>query len=265
MHVHWIDQYRSGASLVHRLDARVKLVLTIVYILVTSLMPVGVWPAYALLFVFAIVATLAAGLGLRFVQRRALVAIPFALAAITVIFSTPGVAVFSVSLGSWQLDATDAGLARFLSILLKGWLSVQIAVILAATTPFPDLMAAMRALHFPRILVAIVSFMWRYIFVLVDEVIRLSRARDARSAVRPGFKSGGRISWRARVVGGMAGNLFLRSYSRSERIYQAMTARGYKGDLRTMALPHLQGSDVAIGLAVTVVLASLLVAGIVLW
>jgi cobalt/nickel transport system permease protein len=63
----------------------------------------------------------------------------------------------------------------------------------------------------------------------------------------------------------MAGNLFLRSYSRSERIYQAMTARGYKGDLRTMALPHLHGSDVAIGLAVTVVLTSLLVAGIVLW
>lgn len=264
MHVHWIDQYRDGTSPVHRLDARVKLVLTIVYILVASLMPVGAWPAYALLFAFAVAVALASGLGLSMVQRRALVAIPFALAAITVIFSTPGPVLFSISVGSWQLQATVPGMERFVSILLKSWLSVQMAVILAATTPFTDLMAAMRALRFPRILVAIISFMWRYIFVLVDEAMRLSRARDARSAVRPGLKSGGRISWRAKVVGGMAGNLFLRSYTRSERIYQAMTARGYQGELRTLTLPHRHSIDVAVGLTVTVYLLAVLVAGVVL-
>jgi cobalt/nickel transport system permease protein len=144
-------------------------------------------------------------------------------------------------------------------------LSIQVAIVLAASTPFPDLMAAMRDLHFPRVLVAIISFMWRYLFVLVDEAMRLSRARDARSAVRPGYNAGGRISWRARVVGGMAGNLFLRSYTRSERIYQAMTARGYQGELRTMALSHLHALDVVVGLAVTVYLVAVLVVGVVLW
>jgi cobalt/nickel transport system permease protein len=123
----------------------------------------------------------------------------------------------------------------------------------------------MRSLRFPRILVAIVSFMWRYIFVLVDEAMRLSRARDARSAVQPGRKSGGSIPWRAKVVGGMAGNLFIRSYSRSERIYQAMEARGYQGELRTLASPHLHTYDVRIGLAVMLYLAAVLTAGIVLW
>jgi cobalt/nickel transport system permease protein len=265
MHVHWIDQYRAGASPVHRLDARIKLILVITYILTASLIPVGAWMAYGLLFALAVAATLASRLGLLWVQRRALVALPFALAAVTVIFSTKGPVLFTLPLGSWRLQATEPGVVRFLSIVLKSWLSVQMAILLAGTTPFPDLMAAMRSLRFPRILVAIVSFMWRYIFVLVDEAMRLSRARDARSAVQPGRKSGGSIPWRAKVVGGMAGNLFIRSYSRSERIYQAMEARGYQGELRTLASPHLHTYDVRIGLAVMLYLAAVLTAGIVLW
>ncbi len=262
MHVHWIDQYRSGTGAVHRLDARLKLTLTIAYILVASLTPVGIWLAYALLFLFVVAATLLSGLGFLVVQRRALVALPFALAAITVAFSTKGATAFSFSLGPWRLQATEPGLVKFFSIMLKSWLSVQIAIILAGTTPFSDLMGAMRALRFPRILVAIVSFTWRYIFVLVDEALRLIRARDARSGVRPGFKSGGRIPWRARVVGGMAGNLFIRSYARSERIFQAMEARGYQGELRTLKPSHLHGSDIGISLAVALYLAVVLFIGI---
>ena len=265
MHVHWIDPYRSGSSPVHRLDARIKLALTVGYILVASLSPVGAWPAYALLFALAVAATLASGLGLLRVQRRALVALPFALAAITVVFSGDGAVLWNVSLGPWRLHVTEPGLVRFLSIILKSWLSMQMAILLAGTTPFPDLMAAMRSLRFPHILVAIVSFMWRYIFVLVDEALRLSRARDARSAVRPGLKRGGSIPWRARVVGGMAGNLFIRSYARSERIYQAMAARGYQGELRTLASPQLHSYDMAVGLAVAVFLVGVLAAGTALW
>jgi cobalt/nickel transport system permease protein len=153
-------------------------------------------------------------------------------------------------------------LIRFVSIVLKSWLSVQIAVLLAGTTPFPDLMDAMRALHFPRVLVAIVSFMWRYIFVLVDEAMRLRRARDARSAVRAGHKGGGSVTWRAKVAGGMAGNLFIRSYARSERIYQAMAARGYRGEFRTLAPAALERADLSLGLVAMVYLLSVLLIGI---
>jgi cobalt/nickel transport system permease protein len=265
MHTHWIDQYRHGISSVHQLDARVKLLLTLAYILVASLTPIGAWPAYGLLFALVLAATLVSRLGVSLVQRRALVALPFALAAVTVVFSTDGPVAFTLPLGPWRLEATEPGLVRFLSIVLKSWLSVQMAILLAGTTPFPDLMTAMRALHFPPVLVAIVSFMWRYVFVLADEAMRLSRARSARSAVRPGSKSGGGLTWRARVVGGMAGNLFLRSYERSERIYQAMVARGYQGELRTLTPPHLHPRDAWIGLAVTLYLAMAFIGGVVLW
>ncbi len=81
--------------------------------------------------------------------------------------------------------------------------------------------------------------MWRYLFVLVEEVQSLTQARLARSGALPdsGRRSGGSLLWRARVTGGMAGTLMLRSLDRSQRVYQAMQARGYDGELRTQEDP----------------------------
>jgi cobalt/nickel transport system permease protein len=142
---------------------------------------------------------------------------------------------------NWTLVATQEGLARFISIALKSWISVQAAILLAASTPFPDLLTAMRAVKIPRLLVAIFGLMWRYLFVLVDEALRLLRARAARSgqADQPGLKPGGGLVWRAHVAGGMAGNLFLRAFERSDRIYVAMLSRGYDGEVRAAPLPAL--------------------------
>jgi cobalt/nickel transport system permease protein len=131
---------------------------------------------------------------------------------------------------------------RFISIAVKSWLSMQAAIILAASTPFPDLLIAMRALRIPRLLVSIFGLMWRYLFVLVDEATRLIRARASRSGSCkvPTARSGGSLSWRARVTGGMAGNLFLRAYERSDRIFMAMVSRGYDGEARSLPLPGIQ-------------------------
>jgi cobalt/nickel transport system permease protein len=120
---------------------------------------------------------------------------------------------------------------------------------------------AMRALHLPKLLVAIIGLMWRYLFVMVDEAFRLMRARQARSGIsaldtgskkmKSTGKVGGSISWRARVTGNMAGSLFIRSLERSDRIYNAMLARGYDGEIRAMPQPGISAvgwASLAIGL-----------------
>ncbi len=253
LRIHALDAYRSGDSLVHRLDARVKLVLAVLFIATAALTPDGAWPAYALLAALALGVILLSRLGVGFVYRRSAVALPFALAAVTVMFSTPGQPLLVARILGWDVTLSDAGLVRFVSIVLKSWLSVQMAVVLTASTPFPGLLQAMRSLCLPKVLVAIVGFAYRYIFVIADEVMRMMRARAARSGSREG-RGGGSVFWRARVTGGMAGNLFLRSIARSERIYEAMVARGYDGEVRVLRPPSLQLGDVLVALLFVLVL-----------
>jgi cobalt/nickel transport system permease protein len=241
MHIHFLDPYNSGGSLVHRLDPRVKLVLVIGFILTTALTPDGAWPVYILLAALAVSAELLSELGVGFYFKRALLALPFVLAALPLLLTVDGAALLQLPFG---LALTAAGLERFLSIAVKSWISIQMAVLLASTTRFPDLLTAMRALRLPRLLVAIIGLMWRYLFVLADEALRLIRARQSRSGQSPDprLRPGGSMAWRARTTGGMAGSLFLRSLERSDRIYNAMLSRGYDGESRSLPHPPITGA-----------------------
>jgi len=264
MHVHFLDPYRPGSSALHTLDPRVKFILALVFILAIALTPSGAWPVYILLLALVMAIDILSELGLGYVLRRAALALPFVLAALPVIFTLDGPVLFQIPLGPWMLSASQAGLERFISIALKSWISVQAAIVLAATTPFPDLMLAMRAVGIPRLLVAIFGLMWRYLFVLVDEVLRLVRARAARSGVadQPGLKAGGSLAWRAKITGGMAGNLFLRAFERSDRIYTAMLSRGYDGEIRAIPLPPVSRASwlvLGAGLVILAMLVSLAV------
>jgi cobalt/nickel transport system permease protein len=201
-------------------------------------LPNGSWEAFGLAWLVTVGISLLSQLGPAYAVKRSFVALPFLAAAVTIIFSLPGKPAFAIPLGGWTLVATEPGLIRFGSIVARSWVAVQMAILLTATTRFPDLMHALRHLHVPQLIVAIVGFMYRYLEVLSDEVARLLRARESRSAGIPGQKSGGTIGWRAQVAGNMAGQLFLRSYERSDRIFAAMQARGYTGEFLTIN-PHV--------------------------
>ena len=115
------------------------------------------------------------------------------------------------------------------------------AILITATTAFPEILTAMRSLKVPRLLVAVFGLMWRYLFVFADEAIRLLRARAARSGGtgNQDMRTGGDLVWRAKTTGGLAGNLFIRSLDRGERIYLAMLSRGYDGEIRSLPQPGL--------------------------
>jgi cobalt/nickel transport system permease protein len=227
-----IERYQAGSSLIHSADARLKLPVTVAYVFGVTLTPVGHWLAFGLLAVPLAAAVAASRLSALLVLRRSTLALPFIVVAVPLLFTKDGDALFTLPLVGWT--ASEQGLEAVLTIFVKSWLSVAAAIVLTATTPATELLRAMRALAVPRILVATVSFMYRYLFVIAEEAQRLLRARDARSAKLEGYKCGGGISWRAGVLGHMAGSLFLRSYERSERVYAAMQARGYDGELRLL-------------------------------
>ncbi len=243
MHSDAFDRYHHGHSLIHHIDPRVKVILTLALIVSNVMLPDGAWPAFTLMWLVLLILNRVSGLGFWFTFARSFIALPFALAAITVLFSPQGNSVLSIKILMWNLMISDYGLIHFASIVVRSWLSVQIAILLVATTQFPDIVHAFKHLHVPAILTTIIAFLYRYLFVLVDEVLRLLRAREARSAAASGSRSAGGVLWHAKVAGNMAGQLFLRSYERSDRIYNAMLARGYQGQMHTLNPHHYHLSD----------------------
>ncbi len=217
-------------SIIHQIDGRVKIILAVVSILVVNLLPDQAWGVYILLFSLLISVAMMSQVSLGFVVKRSLLALPFVFAAIPIIFignDSPAAG----SIGIWlNAHYNPEGLVRFTGITIKALISILVAVLLAATTPYNKIVLALQQLHFPALLVAIMALMWRYLIVMIDEVSRMMRARRSRSALKMGRNApGGSFFWRAHVTGGMAGNLFLRALERSDRVYAAMLARGFSG------------------------------------
>ncbi len=255
MHINLIDPFQARYSFVHRLDPRVKAVLTLLYVLAVSLTPHGSWAAFAAFLALVLTAAWAAKLGMGFTLRRSFIALPFMLAALAIPFVTPGPTIYEIPGLGWTVS--EAGLVRFVTILLRAWLAVQAAILLTATTPFSDLLWGLRSLRLPKALVAVLGFMYRYLFVLVDEALRMIRARAARSPRIAGVPKP-TIGWQARVAGSMVGSLFLRALERSERVFAAMASRGYDGEVRALVRFRMLSLDWFVLLGVSFSLVTIL-------
>lgn len=260
------DPYRPGSSLLHRLDARVKFVLVLLSILAVAIIPAGAWPIYVVFFAVSIAVAIISELGLGFFWSRALFVIPFILSAVPVLTTVEGTEWRSITLNSLQIPITFEGIERFISIALKSWISIQFTIALVASTPFPQLLDALRAVGVPRILVSVIGLMWRYLFIFTDEASRLMRARDARSGLPCGIAhTRSSLTWRAGVTGGMVGNLMLRAFTRADKVYAAMLARGYDGNPRSMASPPLTLGNWSLMTGVTFCFALLSFIGLLIW
>jgi cobalt/nickel transport system permease protein len=127
-----------------------------------------------------------------------------------------------------RIAITQEGINLAGTLLLKAWLSTLAMAGLMAVTRAVDLLSGLQRLKFPPLLIMMASFMYRYLFVLTDEALRLKQARDCRHF-------GGNLALNVRSTGHMAGSLFIRSYERGERIYAAMVSRGFNGRIPALS------------------------------
>lgn len=222
-------------SPVHRTDARVKVISTLAFIFFLNMTPHRAWAVYILFLSLLFSVILLARVAIWAVIRRTLPVTPFILAALPLIFNGPPLLVSIPMIGAVELTYSPEGLGRFVSIFIKTWLSVTATIVLTSTTPFLDILTALRYYKAPNLLIAIFRLMWRYLFVIREEAQRLLRALENRNAIAIGNLPAGRtLFWRAKVAGNMVGSLFLRSLERSDRIYAAMLSRGHNGQLLTL-------------------------------
>lgn len=220
----FLDKYSGLKSPIHRLDPRAKVLGTVFLVALCVTTPPTLLASFATYLTLELFLLAASRLPWRHVIKRYLVVLPFiAAVALVVPFLSRGGG--SYNLGPLKLHGR--GLLVLWNVTAKATVSVLAVILLSSTTPFPDLLKAMRELRVPTLLVNLLSFAYRYIFVLVDEAQRMRRARDSR-----GWN--GRWIWQSRTIGNMIASLFLRSYERGERVYAAMLARGYDGDVKTL-------------------------------
>lgn len=248
-----LDQvYQPRTSPVHGLDPRVRVVIATGFVVsVAALAPPG-WAAFGLLEALLLATSAGARLGVLFPLGRAVIALPFVLAALPLAFTTPGTPLLHVPLLG---DVTAAGLERGGVVLARAGLSVQAVILLTATTRFPDLLWALGRLGVPQTLVVIIGLAYRYLFVLGEEVLRMRRARAARSGRTAGDPGRPPAAWQAQVAGRMAGTLLVRALERSERVYLAMAARGFDGTPRGFERGAPPWRDIAVGAGATITLA----------
>ncbi len=246
----FIDQYSDRDSFIHRLDPRTKFITTLLFILAVVLTPPTRWQAFA--FYLSLIATLifVSKVPIFYVFKRSLVIMPFVvMIAIFVPFFREGEVAGSYNLWLWQVSVTYSGLQVLWNILAKAWLSILSLILLRSSTKLANLLKGLEQLRMPRVMVMILSFMYRYLFVLVDEVMRMKQARDSRNF-------GGKRLWQIRTIGNMLGTLFIRSYERGERVYAAMVARGFDGQTRTLDRLNFRKSDAYFGISLSLVLVS---------
>jgi len=203
-------------SRIHRLDPRAKLIGLAGVTLVAVTTPLEAWPAYVACAATLIVVAALARIHPRTVWTRVRVVLPLVLfVAVFVPFVRQG---DPVDLG--PVTVSEQGLATFATVSAKAILGTCSAVLLGATTSFPDVLHALERLRAPRLLILIAAFMYRYLFVIVDEVQRMRAALAAR-----GYAP--RHALQAAAIGRVATALFLRTYERAERVHLAMLSRGW--------------------------------------
>jgi cobalt/nickel transport system permease protein len=236
-----LEQYVGGASLAHRLHPCTKLVFALLYVLVVVLSPPGSWAALGVYFGIISAVIIASRVPLGRILRRSLVVLPLVLmVGVFLPFFREGEIAYTWNAGPIHTDLTSEGILAFETVLAKAWISMLALVWLTSVTRVKDLIQAMRRIRVPAVLVMIISLMYRYLFVILDEALTMKQARDSRSPR-------GTRAAELRSLGGIIGTLFIRSYERSERVYSAMAARGFDGEHRAAAGMALTRSDIAIG------------------
>ncbi|MDH3251324.1 MAG: cobalt ECF transporter T component CbiQ [Ignavibacteria bacterium] len=203
MQTNFLDRYSRLQSPLHRSPASWKLLAALTLVIVTVGVPRPSWLQFAFTAVLLIVIALISTIPLWFLLKRLILLEPFVLGVAILTLFRPG------------------GVEVFVLILVKSTLCLFTMILLSNSTPFSELLAVLRRLHVPAVLITTLALMYRYLFVLIDEAERMKRARLSRT-----FAPQRARTWISLAT--VIGQLFVRSTERAERIFQAMTARGWK-------------------------------------
>ncbi|GAB4541863.1 MAG: cobalt ECF transporter T component CbiQ [Thermodesulfovibrionia bacterium] len=228
----YLDTLAYKDTFIHRLDPRTKLITAISFVFMVVSFPRYELSGLIPFFIFPVFMAIMGEVPAGFILKRVILVSPF------VLF----VAIFNPLLDTTTMYNLDGiritgGWVSFFSIIMRFVLTISIALILMATTPFHAICHAIERLSVPRVFVVQLLFLYRYIFVLAEEGMRMVRAVNMRR-----FKGG---MHDMNLVINLLGVLFVKTMERAERIYQCMSSRGFDGEVRLLQRYKIRFTDIA--------------------
>jgi cobalt/nickel transport system permease protein len=212
------EPFAIGESIIHRLDPRIRLCLTVLYVFVVALS--YRFSVLVLALGVSIILILISRLRVQEVLKRlAIVNTLILLLWLLMPFSFKGEVLARI--GSFAIYRPGVILAAQITLKSNAILLAFIALI--ATMSFSTLGHAMYRLKVPEKIVYLLLMTYRYIFVIEEEYLRLMRAAKIR-----GFQPGTNANT-YRTYSHVIGMLFVRAAARAERVHQAMLCRGFNG------------------------------------
>jgi len=230
----FLDKYSNLNSPVHRLDPRVKTITALCLIVIIVSEARG--EIFPFLFYIPLVAIIAgvSRIPWSYIIKRCLIVSPFILlAALFYPLSQ------MLTQGYHSLGAYSHEFMVGLSVILKAYSALILLILLTSTEKFHNILLGLRKLKMPKLIGVISALMYRYVFLIHDEILRTNLARESRC---PGSLKMSRF----KVYGNQAAMIFVRSLERSHILYSSMLSRGFNGEFPSMRKFSLKGTDLLI-------------------
>jgi len=243
-----IDRFADMRSPVHAWDPRIKIPALLIMAFTIALLKDIRLAAMGLAFSIGLVAI--SRIPISFVLRRLRWVFIFLAPFVLIMpLTVPGKDIWQFSF----LSVSYEGLSLVTVIFLKAVAIVLLVFPMFGTAPFHTSMKALQHLRFPTRFVQIILFTYRHIFIFFGEICRMNNAAKAR-----GFEA--KTRWHSfRTLGNFIGVLLVRSFERTERLYNAMISRGYRGELITLSTFRMTPRDSVKGAMVMAISVLLLV------
>lgn len=217
MHHLVIDRWSRESSPLHARDPRAKLAVLLIFLVAVSTTPPRAQVAFVGYAALLVLAVYVSRLPLRGLAGRAALVLPFS-------------ATFAL-LTWWSGDAL-----RALALAEKSFLSGMAALLLVSSTPLTAWTAALESWRVPRMLILVIQFVYRYLFVIAEQAQRMRWAALCRRGNQRGY-------FDFSAAAGLLGVLFARSWERADGIYHAMLSRGFHGRFVPAPPAPFRGSD----------------------
>lgn len=226
-----MDEISSRDTWLNNLHPIVKLIVTIVYIMITVSLPKYEMAAITLMAVYPVILFIIGEISFRDSIRRLKVVLPIVcmVGILNPVFDRQPVSLTK------EIVITS-GVISMITLMMKGILCVFASYLLIVSTSIENICYTLRMFHVPTMIVTQILLTYRYISLLLTEV---EKTIDAYTLRAPGQKGIHIMTW-----GSLVGGLLLRSIDRASVLYESMILRGYHGEFYYNSNKRIKKKDI---------------------